>query len=244
MINKVFIDTDICNIEADAIVLPANESLKEGSGVSTALFQAAGRKELTRACEKIGHCDVGSAVVTDAFNLNAQFIIHACVPKWVDGDNDEYKLLCSAYIAALQMADLLNCITIAFPLLASGNNKFDKELALEIAVKCIESFEPKHLQQAVIVLYGENTVDLVKKSGYPVISVSAPNKQRMHATIKLQPSANTAEFQQAAMNWFKERKHQQAVLAAGVVVLNTVLKNKKGVVKTVDQVAHIITDAL
>ena len=187
---------------------------------------------------------MGSAVVTDAFNLNAQFIIHACVPKWVDGDNDEYKLLCSAYIAALQMADLLNCITIAFPLLASGNNKFDKELALEIAVKCIESFEPKHLQQAVIVLYGENTVDLVKKTGYPVISVSAPNKQRMHATIKLQPSANTAEFQQSAMNWFKERKHQQAVLAAGVVVLNTVLKNKKGVVKTVDQVAHIIMDAL
>ena len=39
-------------------------------------------------------------------------------------------------------------------------------------------------------------------------------------------------------------QHQQAVLAAGVVVLNTVLKNKKGVVKTVDQVAHIIMDAL
>ena len=90
-----FVDTDICNIGVDAIVLPANESLKEGSGASTALFQAAGRNELTRACEKIGHCDVGSAVVTDAFNLNAQFIIHACVPKWVDGDHGEYKLLCS-----------------------------------------------------------------------------------------------------------------------------------------------------
>ena len=41
MINKFFINTDICDIGADAIVLPANESLKEGSGASAALFQAA-----------------------------------------------------------------------------------------------------------------------------------------------------------------------------------------------------------
>lgn len=133
--------------------------------------------------------------MTDAFNLNAQFIIHACVPKWIDGGHNEYDLLCSAYIAALQMADLLNCTTIAFPFLASGNNKFDKGMALEIAVKCMESFESKHLQQA-------------------------------------------------AVNWFKERKHQQAILAAYAVVLKILLKNQKEAVKTVEQVAHIVMDAL
>jgi len=244
MINKFFINTDICDIGADAIVLPANESLKEGSGASAALFQAAGRKELARACEKIGHSEVGSAAVTDAFNLNAQFIIHACVPKWIDGNHDEYDLLCSAYIAALQMADLLNCTTIAFPLLASGNNKFDKGMALEIAVKCIESFESRHLQQAAIVLYGESTMNLVKESGYPVFSVSAHDNHKLHPAVNLTLPVNTAEIQQAAMNWFKERKHQQAILAAGAVVLKTVLKNKKEAVKTVEQVVHIVMDAL
>ena len=38
------VKTNIINIHTDAIVLPANEMLKEGSGASTAIFEAAGRK--------------------------------------------------------------------------------------------------------------------------------------------------------------------------------------------------------
>jgi len=96
------------------------------------------------------------------------------------------------------MANLLSCTTIALPLLASGNNKFDKGMALEIAVKCIESFESKHLQQAAIVLYRESTMNLAKESGYPVFSISAHNNHRLHAAVNLTSSVNTAEFQQAA----------------------------------------------
>lgn len=52
---------NIVNIHADAIVLPANEALKEGSGTSRAIFEAAGRKQLTKACKELGHCNTGSA---------------------------------------------------------------------------------------------------------------------------------------------------------------------------------------
>ena len=83
------VKTNIVNVSADAIVLPANEKLKEGSGTSTAIFEAAGRKQLTQACKKIGSCEVGSAVPTLAYNLNAKYIIHAVVPKWIDGNHDE-----------------------------------------------------------------------------------------------------------------------------------------------------------
>ncbi len=99
------IKADIDKISADAIVLPANSRLKEGSGCSTALFEAAGRKELTQACKKIGHCDIGGAVATSAYKLNAKFLIHTVVPKWEGGDYDEYNLLCSAYLSALTIAD-------------------------------------------------------------------------------------------------------------------------------------------
>ena len=65
------VSANIIDICADAIVLPANEKLKEGSGTSKAIFEAAGRSNLKQECEKIGHCEVGSAVPTSAYNLNA-----------------------------------------------------------------------------------------------------------------------------------------------------------------------------
>lgn len=43
------IKTNIVNIVADAIVLPANTMLKEGSGVLTVIFEAAGRKKLRKS---------------------------------------------------------------------------------------------------------------------------------------------------------------------------------------------------
>lgn len=79
--NFEILKTNIVCVTADAIVLPANTALKEGSGVSTAIFQAAGRRQLTKACEKIGSCEVGSAVPTLAYELDAKYIIHAVVPR-------------------------------------------------------------------------------------------------------------------------------------------------------------------
>ena len=46
------VKSNIINVTADAIVLPANSMLKEGSGASAAIFEAAGRKDLTKACKK------------------------------------------------------------------------------------------------------------------------------------------------------------------------------------------------
>ena len=92
------VSANIIDICADAIVLPANEKLKEGSGTSKAIFEAAGRSNLKQECEKIGHCEVGSAVPTSAYNLNAKYIIHAVVPKWRGGNNNEYGLLSSGTI--------------------------------------------------------------------------------------------------------------------------------------------------
>ena len=133
------VKTNIVNVHADAIVLPANTALKEGSGTSTAIFEAAGRKKLTQACKKIGSCEVGSAVPTLAFDLEAKYIIHAVVPKWIDGNHNEYDLLSSAYLSALKVADIMGCTSIAFPLLASGNNGYDLDLAFQIAKESINS---------------------------------------------------------------------------------------------------------
>ena len=150
---------DITRMDVDAIVLPANSKLKEGSGASTAIFRKAGREELTKACTNItrkkGDIRVGTAVPTLGFDLDATYVIHAVVPQWRDGHSNEYELLSSAYYSSLELADLLSCESVAIPLLAAGNNGFDLDLAIEIALKSIDAFEPSNrLTEVHLVIYG------------------------------------------------------------------------------------------
>ena len=164
---------DITNMKADAIVLPANKSLKEGSGTSQAIFEKAGRAKLEKACsdflKKHKNTWIGRAVLTNGFDLDADYIIHAILPKWIDGEHNEYSLLSTAYLTALEMADQAGCRTVAFPLLASGNDGFDMKLVFEIAVESINSFKPANkLERVYLVLYGMRAVALAKERGYEV----------------------------------------------------------------------------
>ena len=54
----------ITELDTDAIVNAANEGLWAGGGVCGAIFRAAGYDRLQDACDAIGHCDTGSAVIT------------------------------------------------------------------------------------------------------------------------------------------------------------------------------------
>ena len=62
------IRNDICNMKVDAIVLPANPLLEEGHGTSKAVFERAGRRNLTKACKeslkRYHYVKVGTAVPT------------------------------------------------------------------------------------------------------------------------------------------------------------------------------------
>ncbi len=46
--------TDITDLNADAVVNAANTKLHEGGGVCGAIFKKAGREKLKDACSKIG----------------------------------------------------------------------------------------------------------------------------------------------------------------------------------------------
>ena len=164
--NFEIVKSNIIYVEADAVVLPANPSLKEGNGVSEVIFKEAGRKKLSAVCDEIGHCDVGFATVTEGYNLESDYIIHAVVPRWIDGKHDEYGLLSSAYLSALKAADSLQCKSVAFPLLSSGNNGFDPELAFEIARESIDYYQPESLERVILVIYENRVAKLVEKAGY------------------------------------------------------------------------------
>lgn len=230
--NFEIIRANIADIEADAIVLPANEKLKEGAGASRAIFEAAGRKQLKKACEEIGHCNTGSAVPTPAFDLNAKYIIHAAVPRWNDGEHDEYGLLSSVYLTALKLADIMHCESIAFPLLASGNNGFNRELAFKIAAESIALFDGDNLKKVVLVVYGENTECFVRSQGYDVIEISETKKSKK-PLISDETKNAALKGIKCAFDWLKNKENQKRILELGVSIAFVVAnKGKKGVDST------------
>ena len=129
----------IIDLNTDAIVNAANDGLWAGGGVCGYIFDAAGHELLQVACNKIGHCDTGSAVITPGFNSKAKYIIHAVGPVWQGGDHNEPKLLYSAYHKALELARENGCKTVGFPLLSAGIFGYPKHDAWKVALRsCID----------------------------------------------------------------------------------------------------------
>ncbi len=131
----------ITDLDTDAIVNAANEELWAGGGVCGAIFRAAGMRELQDACNRIGHCDTGSAVITPGFRLKARYIIHAVGPVWRGGSHNEQKLLYSAYRRSLELAVENGCRSIGFPLISAGIFGYPLEEAWQTALQACRDFE-------------------------------------------------------------------------------------------------------
>ena len=125
----------ITDLDTDAIVNAANDGLWAGSGICGAIFRAAGHEQLQAACDRIGHCDTGSAVITPGFRLKAKYIIHAVGPRWKDGKHKEPELLYGAYYKSLELAADNNCRSIGFPLISAGITRAAPFLSLYFASK-------------------------------------------------------------------------------------------------------------
>lgn len=134
----------ITDLSTDVVVNAANDGLWAGTGVCGAIFRAAGRDKLQAACDAIGHCDTGSAVITPGFNLEAKYIIHAVGPVWSGGNHNEPQLLYSAYRSALELAVDNGCHSIGFPLLSAGVFGYPKDKAWETAIQACSDFFQKN----------------------------------------------------------------------------------------------------
>ena len=134
----------ITHVGTDAIVNAANSALQAGGGVCGVIFAAAGRAELQAACDAIGHCDTGSAVITPAFNLPAKYIIHAVGPIWYGGKNGESQKLYSAYRRSLELAVENGCRSIGFPLISAGIFGYPHDKAWRKAIQACHDFFQKN----------------------------------------------------------------------------------------------------
>ena len=130
----------ITTLDTDAIVNAANSRLQNGGGVCGAIFQAAGAYDLQAACNKIGRCDTGSAVITPGFKLPAKYVIHAVGPIWNGGAYNEDRLLYSAYKQSLKVAKENGIHSIAFPLISAGIYGYPHDEAWRKALQSCKDF--------------------------------------------------------------------------------------------------------
>lgn len=127
---------DITTISTEAIVNSANPSLLAGGGVCGAIHRAAGPR-LETACRLLGKTEPGQAVVTPAFNLPAQYVIHAIAPRYLDGTRNEAETLRQAYVSICKIVRELQITDLTLPSLGTGIYRFPLDLASHIACKTL-----------------------------------------------------------------------------------------------------------
>ena len=134
------VSANLVEMEVDAIVNAANNQLARGGGVCGAIFKAAGAAELSKACDAIGHCPTGKAVITPGFNLKAKRVIHTVGPVWHGGSSKEPELLRGCYKSSLALAEENGLKSIAFPLISAGIFGYPRLAALLEAINGVREF--------------------------------------------------------------------------------------------------------
>ncbi|WP_291288678.1 macro domain-containing protein [Enorma sp.] len=152
---------DIARVHADVLVNAANTRLAEGGGVCGALFAAAGREQMRAACDAIGGCPTGSAVVTPAFNLPARWCVHAVGPIWRGGRHGEEAALRSCYQSMFARVAELGARSVAYPLISAGIYGYPAEAALAVARDETRAFLAEHDDiEVTLVVFDRSTVRL------------------------------------------------------------------------------------
>jgi O-acetyl-ADP-ribose deacetylase (regulator of RNase III) len=130
------IQGDIATQQADALVNAAGTSLQMGSGVAGALRRGANGPINDVAVSK-GPVDLGEVAVTDAYDLDAEYVIHAAaMPHYGDGQATAESIR-DATRRSLEKADELGCESVVIPILGTGAASFDFETGAQLVCEAV-----------------------------------------------------------------------------------------------------------
>ncbi len=145
---------DIAGMAADALVNAAGTSLQMGSGVAGALRRGA-EGPINEEAVSEGPVDLGEVAVTDAYALDAEYVIHAAaMPHYGDGRASEASIR-DATRNALEKADELGCGSVVVPVLGTGVAGFDFETGARLVCEEVRDSEPETLIDVRVVAYSD-----------------------------------------------------------------------------------------
>jgi O-acetyl-ADP-ribose deacetylase len=157
---------DITTLRVDAIVNAANSGLRGGGGVDGAIHRAGGTgimRELDEIRNTSGGCPTGSAVVTSAGALPAQYVFHAVGPIYGDGRHGEAEQLAGCYRTCLELAEERTVRSISFPAISTGAYGYPAEEAAAIALETVAAHLDRpesHVREVLFVLFNQGFYEL------------------------------------------------------------------------------------
>lgn len=157
---------DIAEQSADVIVNAAGTSLRMGSGVAGALRRVAG-DQLNEAAIAKGPIELGEVVVTDAFDIDAQYIIHAAAQPHFGDMRATADSIRMATRNTLNRADELGCESIVLPALGCGAGGVDLTEGFHVICEELHRYEPDTLEDIRVIAYSDEeyeTMQTVKQS--------------------------------------------------------------------------------
>ena len=157
------LDSDITEMETEAIVNAANAQLVLGGGVAGAI-RSKGGPAIQQECNKIGGTFVGGAVITSGGNLKAKYVIHAVGPRM--GEGNENEKLKNATLNSLKLADENNLKSISFPAISTGIFGFPIQRCAEIMLGgTIDYLKGQtSIEKIVFCLFGQADYEVFEKT--------------------------------------------------------------------------------
>ncbi len=149
--------------DIEAIVNAANSQLRTGGGVAGAIHGAAG-PQLERECLPLAPIEPGEVVITGAYNLPNQNVIHCLGPVY-GKDKPEAEILADCYRNALILADGNGLKSIAFPAISTGIFGYPIEEATPIALKTTAELltSLKNIEEVRFVLFSKSDLKIYRE---------------------------------------------------------------------------------
>lgn len=148
---------DIAEQSADALVCPAGTSLVMDTGAAAQALLHAGGEALGAAAVEAGPIGLGEVAVTEAYGLDAAYVIHAAAAHF--GGESRAEHVRSAVAGALAAADDRGCTSLVTPAVGCGIAGFDVEAGARIVADEVESFDPGSLRQVALIAYTSHEHD-------------------------------------------------------------------------------------
>ncbi|RJS91506.1 O-acetyl-ADP-ribose deacetylase [Salinisphaera sp. Q1T1-3] len=145
--------------DIDVIVNAANKQLQGGGGVDGAIHRAAGPK-LVEASRALAPIEAGEAVITPAFDLANQWVVH-CVGPVYSQNPAVPRQLAACYRQAMRLAEGKAAASVAFPAISAGIYGYPLAEAATIAVESVgeAAREAVSVRQVRFVLFSEDAFD-------------------------------------------------------------------------------------
>ena len=151
---------DVTIQQVDAVVNAANRGMRGGGGVDGAIHRAGGPAVLADCVRRFPDgLATGDAGWTTAGDMPARWVIHVVGPDFGRGERDR-SLLTSCYSRALEVADEIGALTVAFPLVSAGVYRWPLDDAVAAAVDTLRS-TPTSVTEARLVAFSRPTYDLI-----------------------------------------------------------------------------------